>query len=73
MASSLTTFKFDREVLATIEDLKRSTKATSRAEIIRRAITLMKLVQDAKEKGETIILRSKRSNGRSIEREIVVP
>lgn len=73
MASSLTTFKFDREVLATIEDLKRNTKATSRAEIIRRAITLMKLVQDAKEKGETIILRSKRSNGRSIEREIVVP
>jgi hypothetical protein len=72
MASSLTTFKFDGEVLATIEDLKKATKATSKAEIVRRAITLLKLVQDAKDKGDTIVLRAKNGRGKSTEREIIL-
>jgi hypothetical protein len=72
MASTLTTFKFDGEFLATIEDLKRATKASSKAEIVRRAVTLLKLVQDAKDKGDTILLRSKSVKGKSTEREIVL-
>jgi hypothetical protein len=72
MASSLTTFKFDGEFLATIEELKKATKATSKAEIVRRAVTLLKVVQDAKEKGDKIVLRSKNAKGRSVEREIIL-
>jgi hypothetical protein len=72
MASTLTTFKFDGEFLATIEDLKRATKATSKAEIVRRAVTLLKLVQDAKDKGDTILMRSKSVGGKSTEREIIL-
>jgi len=54
--STLTTFKFDSKLTATIEELKDSTSATSKAEIIRRAIALLKVVQDAKDRGEELVL-----------------
>ena len=54
--STLTTFNFDSKLTATIEELKDSTSATSKAEIIRRAIALLKVVQDAKDRGEELVL-----------------
>lgn len=54
--STLTTFKFDPKLTATIEELKEATSATSKAEIIRRAIALLKVVQDAKDRGEDLVL-----------------
>jgi hypothetical protein len=73
MASSLTTFKFDGQILATMNELKKSTNATSRAEVVRRAITLLKLIQDAKANGEKIVVRAKNAKGRSVERELILP
>jgi hypothetical protein len=73
MASSLTTFKFDGQILATMNELKKSTNATSRAEVVRRAVTLLKLIQDAKANGEKIVVRAKNAKGRSVERELILP
>jgi hypothetical protein len=74
MHSSLTTLKVDRHFRETIDDLKKSTKATSNAEIIRRAVALMKVLQDAKDKGDTIVIRTENSRGTAIaEREVIMP
>lgn len=54
--STLSTFKFDPKLTETIEELKKATSATSKAEIVRRAITLLKVVQDAKDRGEELVL-----------------
>jgi hypothetical protein len=54
--STLSTFKFDAKLTATIEELKKSTSATSKAEIIRRAIALLKVVQEASDRGEELLL-----------------
>lgn len=74
MSSTLSTFKFDEQLTATIEELKSATSATSKAEIVRRAITLLKVVQDAKDRGEKIVLRTEDEKGNAIkEREIIMP
>lgn len=54
--STLSTFKFDPKLTETIEELKKATSATSKSEIVRRAITLLKVVQEAKERGEDLVL-----------------
>ena len=54
--STLSTFKFDPKLTALIEELKDSSSATSKAEIVRRAIALYKVVQEAKERGEDLVL-----------------
>jgi hypothetical protein len=74
MHSSLTTLKVDQHFRETVDGLKKSTKATSNAEIIRRAVALMKLLQDAKDKGDKIVIRTESSIGTPItEREIIMP
>lgn len=71
--STLTTFKFDEQLTKTLDDLKISTKASSKAEVVRRAITLLKVVQDAAEKGEKLVLRLEGSGGvADKEREIII-
>ncbi len=70
MSTTLSTFKFDQRLTETIEELKNSTDATSKSEIVRRAIALLKVVQDAKDKGERIVLVTQDG---SKEREIVLP
>jgi hypothetical protein len=72
MSSSLSTFKFDQQLTDTIEELKRTTHATTKSEIVRRAIALLKVVQDAKDKGERIVLIADKG-GEVREREIVLP
>jgi hypothetical protein len=72
--SSLSTFRFDEQLTNTIEELKAATSASSKAEIVRRAITLLKIVQDAQEQGEKLVLRREGKNGEIIkEREIIIP
>lgn len=75
MPSSLSTFKFDEKLTEVIEELKKNSGATSKSEVIRRAIALMKVAQDAHERGEKIVIRSGGDNaeGKTSEREIVIP
>lgn len=73
MSSTLSTFKFDEQLTNTIEELKAATSATSKAEIVRRAISLLKVVQDAKLKGERLVLVSETTEGGHKEREIILP
>ena len=71
--SSLSTFRFDEQLTKTIDELKNASTATSKAEIVRRAITLLKLVQDATEKGEKLVLRREDEKGNMVkEREIIL-
>jgi len=53
-----TTFKFDDKMESTLKDLQEYLHASSRAEVMRRAITLLKVVKDADENNDgQIILR----------------
>lgn len=54
--STLSTFKFDPKLTAIIEQLKESSSASSKAEVVRRAITLLKVAQDAIDRGEELVL-----------------
>ena len=72
MSSSLSTFKFDERLTAVIEQLKDSTHASSKAEIVRRAIALMQIVQSAADNGEKVVLKAKRPDGTETEREIII-
>lgn len=72
--SKLSTFRFDEKLTNTIEELQKSSNASSKAEIVGRAITLLKLVQDAIQNGETLVLRKGDAGGSgSREREIILP
>jgi Arc/MetJ-type ribon-helix-helix transcriptional regulator len=72
--SSLSTFRFDEQLTQTIDDLKNSSTASSKAEVVRRAITLLKLVQDAHSNGEKLVLRKEDNEGVALkEREIIIP
>jgi predicted transcriptional regulator len=70
--SSPTTFKFDEKLTATLDDLKSSTGASSKAEIVRRAIALFKVVQEATEEGSEVVIRS-RGEDAGREKLIVMP
>jgi len=73
-SGSLTTFKFDAALTETLEQIKDKTSASSKAEVVRRAIALLKLVEEANSKGEKIVLRKEDNEGHVIrEREIVMP
>ena len=54
--STLSTFKFDEQLTKTLDELKAVSSASSKAEIVRRAITLTQVVQDASAKGEKMVL-----------------
>jgi hypothetical protein len=70
----LSVFRFDAAITATIENLKNSTSATSKSDVIRRAIALMKVVQEANDNGEKIILQKKDTKGKVVmERQIILP
>lgn len=72
--SSPTTFVFDEKLTATLDELKITTGARSKAELVRRAIALLKVVQEAKDKGQRVVLLDDSgSGGVRTEREIVLP
>lgn len=68
--STLTTFKFDEQLTKTIEELKNAGNARTKAEIVRRAIALLKVVQEGTAQGERLVLIDKTTQK---EREIVLP
>jgi Arc/MetJ-type ribon-helix-helix transcriptional regulator len=71
--STLSTFKFDEQLTKTLDELKNTSSASSKSEVVRRAITLLKLVQDASANGEKLVLRKEDASGHVIkEREIVI-
>lgn len=70
--SSLSTFRFDEQLTKTIDQLKTASSASSKAEVVRRAITLLKVVQEAAENGEKIVLQHKDKDGKIEEREIII-
>ncbi len=71
--SSLSTFRFDEQLTKTLDELKSASSASSKAEIVRRAITLLKVVQDAANTGEKLVLRREDKDGNVIkEREIII-
>jgi len=71
--STLSTFRFDEQLTKTIDELKSASSASSKAEIVRRAITLLKIVQDATGNGEKLVLRQEDPQGKMIkEREIII-
>jgi len=73
-SGSLTTFKFDAAITETLEQIKEMTSASSKAEVVRRAIALLKVVEDANSRGEKILLRQEDADGQVVrEREIVMP
>lgn len=73
-SGSLTTFKFDAALTATLEEIKDKSSASTKAEVVRRAIALFKLVEDAKSRGEKIVLQKADDEGNVVrEREIVMP
>jgi hypothetical protein len=72
--STLSTFRFDEQLTKTIDELKSNSSASSKAEIVRRAITLLKIVQDATSNGEKLVLRREDEEGKMLkEREIIIP
>lgn len=72
--STLSTFRFDEQLTKTIDELKNASSASSKAEIVRRAIALLKIVQDATANGEKLVLRREDDKGETIkEREIILP
>lgn len=71
--STLSTFRFDEQLTKTLDELKGTSSASSKAEIVRRAITLLKVVQDASNNGEKLVLRKESEDGTVLkEREIII-
>lgn len=71
--STLSTFKFDEQLTRTLDELKSASSATSKSEVVRRAITLLKVVQDATANGEKLVLRKEDATGQTVkEREIII-
>lgn len=70
--SSPTTFKFDEKLTQTLDELKTATGASSKAEIVRRAIALLKVVQEATQDGNEVVIRSTNEKERR-ERVIIMP
>lgn len=50
-------FDFSKESLAKLDELMKSTSAHSRAEVIRKALTLLNVVLDAERRGGQLMLK----------------
>ncbi len=73
-SGSLTSFKIDKKMAETLQELKNSTNAASKAEVLRRAVALFELVQDGKKNGSVVQLVDVDDSGReSNKRQIVLP
>ena len=51
-----TTFGFDKKTMSTLDELKEELGASSKAEVLRKAITLLKLAQQVQSKGGHVTL-----------------
>lgn len=72
--SSPTTFVFDERMTQTMEELKKLTGARSKAELVRNAVALFKVAQEAKHAGGKLVIQTTGPQGETVrEREIVLP
>jgi len=67
--SEPTSFRFDAKLVGQIDDLKESSGAPSRSDVVRRAIALYQVAQAAKCSGGRLIIHTKHNT----QREIVLP
>lgn len=72
-SGSLSTFKFDEKLTETLNKLKATTSASSKSEVVRRAIALLKVVQDASNNGDEILLVHKNKDGGKTRKQIILP
>jgi Arc/MetJ-type ribon-helix-helix transcriptional regulator len=54
-----TSFSFDPKIVKVIDKLQGDMQVGSRSEVLRRAITLLKLSKDAEKNGAELIIRGK--------------
>jgi metal-responsive CopG/Arc/MetJ family transcriptional regulator len=72
--SNATTFVFDEQMTETLEQLKKATGSKSKAELIRRAVALYKVAQEAKQQNYRLIVQQEDADGNvTRERELVLP
>ena len=55
-----TSYKFDKRTIKILEDLKHSLGLPNTPAVLKRAITLLKVAADAREKGQAIYIRKAR-------------
>lgn len=73
-SGSLTSFKIDKKMAETLQELKDSTNAASKAEVLRRAVALFELVQNGKMNGSVVQLVDVNESGQeSNKRQIMLP
>jgi Arc/MetJ-type ribon-helix-helix transcriptional regulator len=54
-----TSFSFDPKIVKVIDKLQGDMHAGSRSEVLRRAITLLKLSKDAEKEGAELVIKTK--------------
>lgn len=64
---ALKSYRFDEGTINVIEDLRCSLNLSNSSDVLRKAITLLKLVSDNQKKGGSVVIRLKKS-----EKEIVI-
>ena len=57
MSKKLKSYRFDENTINLIDELKKSLHLENNSAVIRRAITLLKLANDAKASGGTMVIR----------------
>lgn len=67
MAKRLKTYRFDENTLSMIDELRESLHASNNSDVLRRALTLLKLAVDNQKSGGAITLKLNES-----EREILL-
>jgi hypothetical protein len=61
-----TTFKFNKQTLAVINQLKKDFGATSKAEVIRKALALLEMAQNARQNGDSLAIVGKDGKPRNL-------
>ena len=56
---AMTSFDFDKKLTATIDKLKKDMGATSRSEVLRRAIALLQVANTATRDGSELVIKKK--------------
>lgn len=67
MSKILKSYRFDENTLSLIEELRTTLHLSNNSDVIRRALTLLKLAKDNQLKGGAIVLKNESS-----EREIIL-
>lgn len=66
--ATATSFNFDQRTLEVLDELKKEFNASSRAEVLRKAIALLDLARKAREQGGGVLIETQRDGERERER-----